>query len=105
MEIVWSAEALIDLQNIRAFEGGREHSDPLKVLEMCLYIYQYPERELNPLPNLSFPRRGRPGLRPKTHDLPVSRYPNYIITYVPHDGYAEIIAVRDCRRLPGRRPG
>ena len=105
MEILWSADALIDLENIRASEAGREHGDPLKVLGMCHYLYDYPARELNPLPDLSFPRRGKPGLRPKTFDLPVPRYPNYIITYVPHAGFAEIVAVRDCRRKPGRRPG
>lgn len=105
MEIVWSVDALIDLENIRRFLAEGEHGDPLRAVEICHYLYVYPEQEINLSPDVSSPKRGRLGLNPATYELPVPRYSNYLITYVPHDDYVEIVAVRDCRRAPGKRPG
>lgn len=105
MEIVWSAEALIDLEEIRRFLTEGEHGDPLKAVEICHYLYSYPEQEINLLPDVSSPKRGRRGLHQKTHELPVPQYSNYVITYIPFDHYIEVVGVRDCRRMPGKRPG
>lgn len=105
MEIVWSVDALIDLENIRRFLAEGEHGAPPKALEICHYLYSYPEQQINLLPDVSSPRRGRPGSHSATHELPVPRYSNYIISYIPFDDYIDIVAVRDCRRMPGMRPG
>jgi|GEM_PF-6612281 len=105
MEILWSVEALVDLENIRKFLAEGEYADPVGALDICHYLYSYPEQQLMPRPDLSFPRRGRQGLHPATLELPVPRYSNYVITYIPFDTYIEIVGIRDCRRKPGKRPG
>ena len=72
MRIVWSDEALDDLQSLRAFIG---QDSPKAARDMALRIASAVERLLEPHPDI-----GRPGRVAGTRELVIAQTP-YIVPY------------------------
>ncbi len=100
MEIFWSAEALEHLDDIRHHIA---QDNPKAAFEVWEYLYEFPQQQLVPSPDQTFPRRGHEGIFPGTLELTNTRYRNYIIVYVLYDDAIEITAVRDARMKPKRK--
>ena len=94
MKIVWSREALEDLESLRRFI---DQDDPLAARRVALSIVESVEGLLP-----EHPRIGRPGRVPGTRELVVSGTP-YIVPYRVRHGTLQILGVyHGARRWPDK---
>jgi len=94
MTIIWSDEALDDLESLRAHIA---EESPKAARDMALRIVDAVERLLEPHSEL-----GRPGRVPGTRELVVVRTP-YIVPYRIRDGAIHVLRVyHAARRWPDR---
>jgi toxin ParE1/3/4 len=94
MRIVWSSEALDDLDSLRAFIGK---DSPKAARDMALRIVTSVERLLEPHPEI-----GRPGRIAGTRELVIANTP-YVVPYrIDADVVFVLRVYHSARRWPDR---
>jgi toxin ParE1/3/4 len=94
MRIVWSVEALDDLESLRAFIGK---DSPKAARDMALRIVAFVERLLDPHPEI-----GRQGRIAGTRELVITQTP-YVVPYrIDADVVCVLRVYHAARRWPDR---